>query len=182
MSAQIIPVDPFALIIFGGTGDLAERKLLPALYYRQVDGQLSEPTSIIAASRSDMSDDEYRAFARKALEEHIKDGLDKDQLKLFLQRLSYVSVDAKSDRGWPDLAKALPDEGGRKRACYLAVGPSIFCDIATMLRDHDIITDETRIIVEKPIGRDLQSANALYDTLGQVFHEHQIFRIDHYLG
>ena len=71
MSAQIIPVDPFDLIIFGGTGDLAERKLLPALYYRQVDGQLSEPTSIIAASRSDMSDDEYRAFARKALEEHI---------------------------------------------------------------------------------------------------------------
>ncbi|MEO0919481.1 MAG: glucose-6-phosphate dehydrogenase [Pseudomonadota bacterium] len=182
MSAQIIPVDPFDLIIFGGTGDLAERKLLPALYHRQVDGQLSEPTSIIAASRSEMSDDEYRAFAQKALEEHVKDELDKDQLKLFLQRLSYVSVDAKSDRGWPDLAKALPDEEGRKRACYLAVGPSIFGDIATKLRDHDIITEETRIIVEKPIGRDLKSANALNDTLGQVFHEHQIFRIDHYLG
>ncbi|MEO1747438.1 MAG: glucose-6-phosphate dehydrogenase [Pseudomonadota bacterium] len=182
MSAQIIPVDPFDLIIFGGTGDLAERKLLPALYHRQVDGQLSEPTSIIAASRSEMTDDEYRAFAQKALEEHVKDGLEKDQLELFLRRLSYVSVDAKSDRGWPDLAKALPDEEGRKRACYLAVGPSIFGDIATKLRDHDIITDETRIIVEKPIGRDLKSANALNDTLGQVFHEHQIFRIDHYLG
>ncbi|MEO0545036.1 MAG: glucose-6-phosphate dehydrogenase [Pseudomonadota bacterium] len=182
MSSQIIPVDPFDLIIFGGTGDLAERKLLPALYHRQVDGQLSEPTSIIGASRTELDDSGYRAFARKALEEHVKDGLDQEQLKLFLNRLTYVSVDAKSDRGWSDLANALPDDTSRKRACYLAVGPSIFGDIATKLRDHSIITDETRIIVEKPIGRDLDSANALNDTLGRVFHERQIFRIDHYLG
>ena len=182
MSSQIIPVDPFDLIIFGGTGDLAERKLLPALYHRQIDGQLSEPTSIIAASRSQMTDDEYREFAHNALKQHVKDPLDEDQLDLFLKRLSYVAVDAKSDKGWPELAGAVAGKEDRRRACYLAVGPSLFGDIATRLRDHGIITDETRIIVEKPIGRDLQSAKALNDTLGQVFDEYQIFRIDHYLG
>ncbi|MEO1700948.1 MAG: glucose-6-phosphate dehydrogenase [Pseudomonadota bacterium] len=182
MSSQIIPVDPFDLIIFGGTGDLAERKLLPALYHRQIDGQLSEPTNIIAASRSEMSDAEYRDFAHQALKQHVKDPLDDNQLTQFLKRLSYVSVDAKSDKGWPDLAGAVSGKDERRRACYLAVGPSLFGDIATRLRDHHIITDETRIIVEKPIGRDLKSANALNDTLGQVFDEKQIFRIDHYLG
>ncbi|MEM1376497.1 MAG: glucose-6-phosphate dehydrogenase [Pseudomonadota bacterium] len=182
MSAQIIPVDPFDLIIFGGTGDLTERKLLPALYHRQIDGQLSEPTTIIGASRSPMTDDEYRNFAHEALRQHVKDGLDEEQVSIFLKRLSYVAVDAKSKKGWSDLAAKFDGKGDRKRACYLAVGPSLFGDIATQLRDHDIITPETRIIVEKPIGRDLTSANALNDTLGQVFDEYQIFRIDHYLG
>lgn len=182
MSAQIIPVDPFDLIIFGGTGDLAERKLLPALYHRQIDGQLTEPTKIIAASRSQMSDDEYRNFAQGALKQHVGDAFDQAEVDQFLKRLSYVSVDAKSDKGWPDLAAALASSGDRKRACYLAVGPSLFGDIATRLLDNGLITGETRIIVEKPIGRDLQSATALNDTLGQVFSEDQIFRIDHYLG
>ena len=72
MTSQIIPVEPFDFIIFGGTGDLAERKLLPALYHRQQAGQFSEPTRIIGASRSSMSDDEYRSYARMAICEHVK--------------------------------------------------------------------------------------------------------------
>ena len=72
MTSQIIPVDPFDFIIFGGTGDLAERKLLPALYHRQRDHQFSEPTRIIGASRTKMSDEEFRDFARKAIVEHVK--------------------------------------------------------------------------------------------------------------
>lgn len=182
MSSQIIPVDPFDCVIFGATGDLAERKLLPALYHRQKDGQMTEPTRIIGASRSDMSQSEYRAFAQNALNEHVNETLDDEQLKLFLDKLDYVSVDVKSARGWDRLGDVLGPDTGKKRACYLAVGPSLFGDIATGLRDHDLITAETRIIVEKPIGRDLASATALNDTLGEVFDEYQIFRIDHYLG
>lgn len=182
MSSQIIPVDPFDCIIFGGTGDLAERKLLPALYHRQKDGQMTEPTRIVGASRSDLSPNEYRDFALTALKTHVKDELDDDEVEKFLAKLDYVSVDVKSERGWDKLAKTLGADQGKKRACYLAVGPSLFGDIATRLRDNGLITPETRIIVEKPIGRDLKSATALNDTLGEVFDEYQIFRIDHYLG
>lgn len=74
MSSQIIPVEPFDYVVFGGTGDLAERKLLPALYHRQMEGQFTEPTRIIGASRASLSHDEYRRFASDALKEHLKSG------------------------------------------------------------------------------------------------------------
>lgn len=74
MSSQIIPVEPFDYVVFGGTGDLAERKLLPALYHRQMEGQFSEPTRIIGASRATLSHDDYRKFATDALKEHLKPG------------------------------------------------------------------------------------------------------------
>ncbi len=107
MTSQIIPVDPFDFIIFGGTGDLSERKLLPALYYRQRDHQFSEPTRIIGASRSKMTDEEFQAFAKKAISEHVKaEDIDAKELKTFLARLSYVAVDAMSGDGFAKLKKA----------------------------------------------------------------------------
>ncbi|MDZ7602035.1 MAG: glucose-6-phosphate dehydrogenase [Hoeflea sp.] len=181
--SQIIPVDPFDYVVFGGTGDLAERKLLPALYHRQLAGQLTEPTRIIGASRSEMDHDAYREFAREALKRHLKgDELKEDDVRQFLARLFYVAVDAKSDKGWPEL-KALLEEGhDRVRAFYLAVGPNLFGDISERIRSNGLVTDQTRIVVEKPIGRDLQSARELNRTIGEVFAEEQIYRIDHYLG
>src|SRR5690606_20241023 len=111
MSSQIIPVEPFDYVVFGGTGDLAERKLLPALYHRQLAGQLSDPTRIIGASRTAYTHAEYRKFAVDALKEHLKkDEYDDEQVKAFCDRLFYVSVDARSDQGW-DKLKDLLDEG-----------------------------------------------------------------------
>ena len=182
MNAQIIPVEPFDYVVFGGTGDLAERKLLPALYHRLVDGQIIDSTCIYGVSRAEMSDDAYRAIARDALKQYIKQPLDEAKVDHFLAMLHYVSIDAKSDRGWDELKARLDVDPRKKRAYYLAVGPSLFGDIAAGLRAHGLITPETRIVVEKPIGRDMESAHALNDTLGEVFDESQIFRIDHYLG
>jgi glucose-6-phosphate 1-dehydrogenase len=182
MTSQIIPVDPFDFIIFGGTGDLSERKLLPALYYRQCDHQFSEPTRIIGTSRTKLSDEEFQAFANKAISEHVDKGdIDADELKKFLARLSYVPADAVSGNGFDKLKKAI---GGsdRIRAFYLAVAPALFGDISHKLREHEMITPNSRIVVEKPIGRDFASAHALNDLIGSDFHENQIFRIDHYLG
>ena len=100
MTSQIIPVDPFDFIIFGGTGDLSERKLLPALYHRQCDHQLSEPTRIIGTSRTKMTDEEFRTFARKAIKEHVKaEYIDKKELETFIARLSYVPADASTGDG-----------------------------------------------------------------------------------
>ncbi|MBC2771792.1 glucose-6-phosphate dehydrogenase [Rhizobium sp. AQ_MP] len=183
MSSQIIPVEPFDYVVFGGTGDLAERKLLPALFHRQLAGQLTEPTRIIGASRTAMTHEEYRKFTLDALQEHLKaEELEESEVARFLARVFYVSVDAKSDQGWEDLKKLLDQGKDIVRAFYLAVSPSIFGDIADKIRDHKLITKSTRIVVEKPIGRDLASAQALNDTIGKVFKEEQIFRIDHYLG
>ncbi|MCL7998983.1 glucose-6-phosphate dehydrogenase [Brucella sp. 21LCYQ03] len=183
MTSQIIPVEPFDCIVFGGSGDLAERKLIPALYQRQRAGQLSEPTRIIGASRSAMTDEEYRKFARDAINEHVKPAeIDAKEVETFIARLSYVAVDAKSEDGWAALKDAIGKKPEKIRAFYLAVSPTLFGDIASRLKSHGLITRDTRIIVEKPIGRDLESANELNDTIGSVFREDQIFRIDHYLG
>lgn len=183
MVSKIIPVPPFDCIVFGGSGDLAERKLLPALYQRQRTGQFTEPTRIFGASRSEMSDAQYRAFAKSAIEAHVdKNDIKDDELNRFLQRLFYVSVDITSGRGWDELKQRLEKNAVDIRAFYLAVSPSLFGEIAAKLGEYGLITENTRIIVEKPIGRDLETARILNDTLGQFFDEKQIFRIDHYLG
>ncbi len=183
MTSQFIPVEPFDCVVFGGTGDLAERKLLPALYHRQMDGQLSEPTRIIGASRAPMSHDEYREYAKTALKEHLKgEEYKDDEVERFCARLFYISVDAKSEQGWDKLRDILDEGKERIRAFYLAVAPALFGPIAEQLRDHKLITKQSRIVVEKPIGRDLASALELNNTIGKVFREEQIFRIDHYLG
>lgn len=182
MTSQIIPVEPFDFIIFGGTGDLSERKLLPALYYRQRDHQFSEPTRIIGTSRTKMSDEEFQAFAKQAITQHVKaEDIDAGELDKLLARLSYVPADARSGDGFGDLKQALGDSD-RIRAFYLAVAPSLFGDISHRLQEHGMVTANSRIILEKPIGRDLDSARALNDLVGEAFSEHQIFRIDHYLG
>ncbi|WP_157018594.1 glucose-6-phosphate dehydrogenase [Mesorhizobium xinjiangense] len=182
MTSQTIPVEPFDFIAFGGTGDLAERKLLPALYQRQKAGQFSEPTRIIGASRSKLGDEDYREFARKAITEHVRaDEIDGTELDAFLARLSYVAIDAKSGDGFEALAATLGDSP-RIRVFYMAVAPALFGDICANLKTHALATPQARIVVEKPIGRDLASARDVNDAIGQVFEEHQVFRIDHYLG
>ncbi|PWJ79818.1 glucose-6-phosphate 1-dehydrogenase [Pseudaminobacter salicylatoxidans] len=182
MTSTTIPVDPFDLIVFGGTGDLAERKLLPALYRRQCAGQFQEPTRIVGASRAKMSDAEYRKFAEQAISEHVdKNEIDKDQLKTFLERLSYVVVNAVSGEGFDTLKKHIGDSK-TIRAFYLAVAPALFGDISKHLKEVGLVTPTSRIVMEKPIGRDLTTAKELNDHVAKVFSEQQIFRIDHYLG
>jgi glucose-6-phosphate 1-dehydrogenase len=180
MTSQLIPVEPFDFIIFGGTGDLSERKLLPALYYRQC--QFSDPTRIVGTSRSRLTDEEFRTFARRAIAEHVnREDIDEAELERFVARLRYVPVDAKSGDGFDRLREVIGDSRSI-RAFYLAVAPSLFGEISRRLSEHGLITPSSRIVVEKPIGRSLTSARDLNDRIGQDFGEHQIFRIDHYLG
>ncbi len=184
MTRQIIPVEPFDYVLFGGTGDLAQRKLLPSLYQRDRDGQLPAPSRLIGASRAELTSEAYREFARDALKTHVPDNeREEEHVERFIARLHYVPVDAKSDNGWAelrDLVKQFDD--GRIRAFYLAVGPGLFGDISAQLEKFDLIDDRTRLVIEKPLGRDLESARELNRVVGEHFDEHQVFRIDHYLG
>jgi glucose-6-phosphate 1-dehydrogenase len=182
MTSQFIPVEPFDYVVFGATGDLAARKLLPALYRRFRDGQIVGDSRIVGAARAAMTTEEYRRFGAEALAQHLRPGEAADDVVgAFLARLHYVSVDAASDRGWDDL-KRLLGQAERVRAFYLAVGPAIFGDIAGRLHAHGLIGPQSRLVIEKPIGRDLASAAALNRAIGSHFEERQIFRIDHYLG
>jgi glucose-6-phosphate 1-dehydrogenase len=183
MSSRIIAVDPFDLVVFGGTGDLTYRKLLPALYHRHRDKQIPAEARIFGASRRPMSDEDYREATAKALREHVAAAeLEPDVVEAFLARLHYVSVDAKSDNGWDALATALKAGADRVRAFYLAVDPALFGVISAQIGAKGLVTPKTRVIIEKPIGHDLASANEVNDAVGRVFDESQIYRIDHYLG
>ncbi|WP_068117003.1 glucose-6-phosphate dehydrogenase [Tropicimonas marinistellae] len=181
MVARIIPVETFDLVIFGGTGDLARRKILPGLYRRLADGQMPPEARLIAAARSDLDDDGFRALVREALEEFMpSEALDAEQVARFLDLLGYVKVDATGDDGWEELRLRMRPDA--VHAFYFSVAPSLFGPIAERLKHRGIADDKARIVVEKPFGHDLASARALNESLAAHFDETQIYRIDHYLG
>jgi glucose-6-phosphate 1-dehydrogenase len=182
MAAQVIPVDPFDLVVFGATGDLAVRKLIPAMYHRDADGQIPAGCRVIGASRRAMSDEAFQAFARKALLAHVeeKHRSNPEIVERFIARLSYVTVDATGDDGWIDLVAAI-GESPRILVFYLATGPDLFVPICDNLGKHGLAANG-RVVVEKPIGKSLASALAVNDAIGRNFSEDHVYRIDHYLG
>jgi len=181
--AKIIPVATFDCVVFGATGDLTLRKLLPALYYRFRDGQMPPESKVIAAARSKLSDDDYRKRATKALAEHVaRDDLDPEVADRFCAQLCYVRLDATKagDAGWGALERMLDPK--RVRVFYLATSPNLYGPICGNIGGHQLVTEDSRVVLEKPIGHDLASAREINDQVGAVFTEPQIFRIDHYLG
>lgn len=184
MVSRIIPVEEFDLVVFGATGDLALGKVLPALYRRYLAGQISDRTRIVGAARRRQSLDSFRATVAAAVGA-VKAGTPQEdgkcrQLAGFLALLSYVAIDAHDDKGWPELVAQM--RPGVVQAFYLSVSPVIFGDIAERLARHGMTGSKSRIVVEKPFGHDLVSAQALNATLARYFTEGQIYRIDHYLG
>ena len=179
---KIIPVATFDCVVFGATGDLTLRKLLPALYYRFRDGQIPGDSRIIAAARSALSDDDYCERATKALHEHVaREDLDPDVANRFCSRLSYVRLDAADPKAdWSGLAHLL--DPARVRVFYLATSPDLYGPICRNIGAKGLVTDASRVVLEKPIGHDLASAREINDSVGRVFDEAQTFRIDHYLG
>jgi glucose-6-phosphate 1-dehydrogenase len=180
--AKIIPVETFDCVVFGATGDLTLRKLLPALYCRFRDGQAPEDCKIIGAARSDLDDAAYRERAAEALKEHVdKADLNAKTVRQFLDRVHYVrldATDAKSD--WNALKSLLDPE--RVRVFYLATAPDLYGPICRNLGAAELVTEKSRVVLEKPIGHDLPSALAIIHDVGEVFTESQTFRIDHFLG
>ncbi len=181
MVSRVIPVDAFDLVIFGGTGDLAKRKILPGLYRRFMAGQMTDTSRIIGAARADLTAEGFRDLVGVAIAEFVpEDHRDPAMIAQFLALVDYVSIDAVGEAGWAKL-KGLMRENV-VRAFYFSVAPGLFGDIAERLQLHNIADAWSRIVVEKPFGRDLTSARALNGVLAKHFAETQIYRIDHYLG
>ena len=179
----VIPVNVFDCVVFGATGDLTMRKILPALYYRFRDGQIPAESRIIAAARSDFSDETYRAKAAEALAAHVpKPDQDKQIVDRFLSLLHYARGDATKPGGLAPLANLLHDQPERIRVFYMATSPDLYGPTCQNLQAAGLIHANSRVVLEKPIGHDLASAREINTVVGQVFTEAQIFRIDHYLG
>ena len=181
--AKFIPVDIFDLVIFGGAGDLALRKLMPALYHRDQDGQLPAGCRIISVGRSSLSQDEFLGMVAKSLQDRLTESEYSTEFwQSFSRRLQYVEADALDTSKWQGLKDALKGFEDRIRVFYLATAPNLFGAIATGLKQTDLINDEVRIVLEKPVGNDYASAREINDRVGECFAENSIFRIDHYLG
>ncbi|MCO4848571.1 MAG: glucose-6-phosphate dehydrogenase [Yoonia sp.] len=181
MASRVIPVETFDLVIFGGTGDLARRKILPGLFRRFLSGQMPADARIIGAARSDLDQAGYRQMIKDAILEF--GGAEKtnaDGLAKFLDQLDYTPIDAKGEAGWKALSGMVRSDV--VQAFYFSVAPSLFGDLAQRLHTNNIATKTSRIVVEKPFGRDLATAKALNKSLADHFDECQIYRIDHYLG
>lgn len=181
--AELVPVEPFDIVVFGATGDLALRKLIPALFHRWCDGQITTDSRIIAASREPMSDDAFRDIAaRHIFERDPTDARRKAWLE-FTERMHYVAVDVSAQgEDWADLKAALDPDEDKIRLYYLALPPSTYGQACAGLAAQSLNTPNARIVLEKPIGTDFHSARRINDQVGEVFRENNIFRIDHYLG
>ena len=183
MTAKVIPLAAFDIVVFGATGDLAQRKLLPALYYRSADGQIPQEARIFGVARSKLDDDGFRARARESIDTHVaRADRDSRSVTKFLDRVHYIAADAEAKAGWSDLKAALDQQPERIRVFYLATSPDLFGPLCARLAETGLASDRARIVVEKPIGKSLESARHLNDAIGQVFPEEHVFRIDHYLG
>lgn len=185
-----LPVHPTTLIIFGATGDLAKRKLLPALYNLAHEGALPERFNLIGCARSDMPDDDYRKIAAESIKKFSRRKTDDKVLDSLLENIRYIpgSFDDETvyDR-MKEITAEFDEEAGLtfNRIYYLSTAPDFFELIAQQLGEHGLNKHEdaeVRIVVEKPFGHDLASALHLNAELLKVFRERQIFRIDHYLG
>ena len=185
-----LPVHPTTLVIFGATGDLSRRKLLPGIYNLAHEGALPERFNLIGVSRADESDEDFREMARDSIRQFSRREADPKVLDSLVSRMRYVPGSFDEDDMYERLsgvAREFDEEAQHSfnRLYYLSVAPSFFPLIAQKLGEHGLAScegAETRMIIEKPFGTDLDTALELNRALLGVFDERQIFRIDHYLG
>ena len=175
-------IPAFSLVMFGGTGDLAMRKLLPALYQSFLDGAFAPNSRVICAARTVYTHETYRDWMNEAVKPNVTDRFDEQRWQEFLQLVLYLPFNATEAGAFAELKNMLDaQDAGNQRVFYLAVAPSIFDDICAGLAEQGL-NQNSRIVVEKPLGHDLASCQEINDMFACHFSEQQIFRIDHYLG
>ena len=171
------------LVLFGATGDLAQRMLFPSLYNLHLDGLLDDAMTLIGSGRTVMDRVDFQALVRQALVDHLPVGrLEESATASFLARMDYAPVDVGAGVGFTELAAILGARRDKAVGIYLSTPPALFGPIATGLAEAGIACADCRIAMEKPIGQDLASSRTVNDAVGAAFAEDHVFRIDHYLG
>ncbi|HLB77107.1 MAG TPA: glucose-6-phosphate dehydrogenase, partial [Candidatus Dormibacteraeota bacterium] len=182
--------DPCAMVIFGATGDLTHRKLMPALYNLALNHYLPQGFTVVGAAHSALSDDEFRSQMRDAVGKYSRtQPIDSEVWRSFSEGLHYVSMAFEDPSGYARISSVLQDVDrtrgtGGNRAFYMATLPGVFTTVVRSLGTAGLAQTAgwTRVVIEKPFGHDLASARALNTAVHEVFKEPQVYRIDHYLG
>jgi glucose-6-phosphate 1-dehydrogenase len=179
--------DPCILVIFGASGDLTSKKLMPALYSLALRRLLPESFGIVGAARSEESDDQFRERMKKAVQDNARDPFDNDVWEQLAGGMRYVTLDFADDQGEDELVEALnalDRERGThgNRVYYFAVPPSAIGTLLEEIAERRSAEGWIRLIIEKPFGHDLASARELNESINEHFSEREVFRIDHYLG
>lgn len=173
----------FDLVLFGGTGDLAWRKLMPALFQAFRHGTLPEGGRIIAVARDDLGDEQYRSLIQSRFDSvELAKRPTPDEFARFAALLNYLRMDLSKTEDYERLAETLKARGADSVVMYVATAPSLFTNVCEQIAAVGLNGPTTRVVLEKPLGHDLQSNRAINDTLRRVLKEEQVFRIDHYLG
>ncbi|HUO13148.1 MAG TPA: glucose-6-phosphate dehydrogenase [Caulobacteraceae bacterium] len=166
------------LVIFGATGDLAGRMLLPSLYFLDADGLLPEQLKILGSARTEMKRDVFVRHVHEILKQR-PEGVDETAWRRFSARLDYCPADVTSAAGLKGIGEHI---GDAPTIFYLALSPSLYGAVCKALQDGGMAHGERRIVLEKPLGHDLASSKAINAEVASVFEEGRVFRIDHYLG
>ncbi|MBC3934565.1 glucose-6-phosphate dehydrogenase [Undibacterium sp. CY7W] len=171
-------------VLFGGTGDLAKRKIIPALYSAFVNGRLDADFRFIGAARERLEDQEYRQRVADSIAQYAAkvSGGNQEKLAAFLELTHYAKIDARIPEDFNTLKASLRTSETHATLFYLATGPDIFIPVVEQLSLHGLVEGNARVVVEKPLGRDAQSAREINQALRRYLQENQIYRIDHYLG
>lgn len=173
----------FDLVLFGGTGDLAWRKLMPALFQAFRHGTLPQHGRIIGVGRDDLSDDQYRAQIRARFDDvELAKRPSAEEFSRFAALLEFVRMDLSRPDDYARLTAALAQRHADTVVMYVATAPSLFTTVCEQLAVAGLNTPQTRVVLEKPLGHDLASNRAINEAVLKVFAEKQVFRIDHYLG
>jgi glucose-6-phosphate 1-dehydrogenase len=173
----------FDLVLFGGTGDLAWRKLMPALFQAFRHGTLPEGGRIIGVGRDDLSSDQYRALMKSRFDKvELAKRPSAEEFARFAAILEFVRVDLSKPQDYARLAECLHSRNADTVVMYVATAPSLFTTVVEQLAASGLNTPKTRIVLEKPLGHDLESNRTINRTVRSFFEEKQVFRIDHYLG
>ena len=187
MASRVIPVPPFTLAVFGAAGDLARRKLYPALWRRLLAGQMPMESRIVGVGRGQLSEEEFRALILESLQKaDAADGRNDVAANAKLaeewtSRLRYVAQDVSSSDGWDSVAATMR-AGPSPQIIYLALSPTITEAVCAQLRKINLLGEGGRLVLEKPFGDDLQSARRLNEKVRAAADERDVYRIDHYLG
>ncbi|QTH64388.1 glucose-6-phosphate dehydrogenase [Psychrosphaera ytuae] len=179
--AKSLSHKPCDLVLFGTKGDLARRKLIPSLYQLERAQLLAEDTKIVGIARDKHDLKGYKKVVSESLKEFLKEPVDKEVEKRFLARLEYCKVDMTVKDDYLKIADVV-DLESRTMVNYFSTPPSVFGAICEGLSHAGLVNEETRVVVEKPIGHCLESSKVINDKIAEHFNENQIYRIDHYLG
>ena len=174
--------EPFNLVVFGGDGDLALRKIYPALFHREMDGQFLTDYKIIAITRKEGHESSFYADLTKFLLSSAEEGALPSDIENFSKKIQLISTREASVAGYKNLTERINEHPDYQNIFYFSTPSAAFGAIAQSLKASGLIHPNSKVVLEKPLGYSLESSKAINNEIMQAFDEHQVYRIDHYLG